>query len=153
VFCVYLRTEFIFLHIINVPVNVTDRNCVRYELNLDIQSVSFDRCPLHGSCHSIFPADAGFLCDQAALFGENIRHLLLTFKAYWLRHQTTGFTFKNFTFCHTVFMCFVFIWEQTATYSPYKLNWLVFKTEMKSVYSAVRTGSLNKVVCASSLER
>jgi hypothetical protein len=29
---------------------------------------------------------------------------------------------------------------------------LVFITEMKSVYSAVRTGSLNKVVCASSLK-
>jgi len=28
---------------------------------------------------------------------------------------------------------------------------LVFITEMKSVYSAVRTGSLNKAVCASSL--
>jgi hypothetical protein len=27
---------------------------------------------------------------------------------------------------------------------------LVFITEMKSVYSAVRTGSLNKAVCASS---
>jgi len=28
---------------------------------------------------------------------------------------------------------------------------LVFITEMKSVYSAVRTGSLNKAVCVSSL--
>ena len=40
-------------------------------------------------------------------------------------------------------MCFVFC----ATYS---INWLVLITEMKSVYSAVRTGSLNKAVCASS---
>ena len=31
-------------------------------------------------------------------------------------------------------------------------NWLVFITEMKSVYCAVRTGSLNKAVCASSLK-
>jgi len=51
---------------------------------------------------------------------------------------------------HTVFMCFVFIWEQTATCATYSINWLVFITEMKSVYSAVRTGSLNKAVCASS---
>jgi len=29
---------------------------------------------------------------------------------------------------------------------------LVFITEMKSVYSAVRIGSLNKAVCASSLK-
>jgi hypothetical protein len=49
-------------------------------------------------------------------------------------------------------MCFVFIWEQTATSSPYNTNCLVFITEMKSVYSAVRTGSLNNAVCASSLK-
>jgi len=48
-------------------------------------------------------------------------------------------------------MCFVFIREQTATCATYSINWLVFITEMKSVYSAVRTGSLNKAVCASFL--
>ena len=48
---------------------------------------------------------------------------------------------------HTVFMCFVFIWEQTPTCATYSINWLVFLTEMKSVYCAVRTGSLNKAVC------
>jgi len=53
---------------------------------------------------------------------------------------------------HTVFMCFVFIWEQTATCATYSINWLVFTTEMKSVYSAVRTGSLNKAVCGSSVK-
>ena len=53
---------------------------------------------------------------------------------------------------HAVFMCFVFIWEQTATCATYSINWLVFITEMKSVYSAVRTGSLNKAVCASNLK-
>ena len=45
-------------------------------------------------------------------------------------------------------MCFVLIWEQTVTCATYSINWLVFITEMKSVYCAVRTGSLNKVVCA-----
>ena len=53
---------------------------------------------------------------------------------------------------HTVFMCFVFIWEQTTTSATYSINWLVFIAEMKSVYSAVRTGSLNIAVCASSLK-
>ena len=52
---------------------------------------------------------------------------------------------------HTVFMCFVFIWEQTATCATYSINWLVFIIQMKSVYSAVRPGSLNKAVCGSSL--
>ena len=46
----------------------------------------------------------------------------------------------------------VFIWEQTATCATYSINWLVFITEMKSVYSAVRTGSLNTAVCHSSIK-
>jgi len=49
-------------------------------------------------------------------------------------------------------MCFVFIWEQTATFATYIINWLIFVTEVKSVYSAVRTGPLTKAVCASSLK-
>ena len=36
------------------------------------------------------------------------------------------------------------MWEQTATCATYKINWLDFITGMKSVYSAVRTGALNK---------
>ena len=43
-------------------------------------------------------------------------------------------------------LCFVFICEQTATCATYSINSLVFITEMKSVYCAVRTGSLNKIV-------
>ena len=50
-------------------------------------------------------------------------------------------------------MSFVFIWEQTATCATYSINWLVCITEKKGVYCAVRTGSLNKAVCASSLKR
>ena len=62
------------------------------------------------------------------------------------------FNIQQLRSAHIVFMCFVFIWEQTATCATYSINWLVFITEMKSVYSAVRTGPLNKVVCASSLK-
>jgi len=50
----------------------------------------------------------------------------------------------------TLLNCFVFISEQPTTFATYTINWLVFITEMQSVYSAVRTGSLNKAVCASS---
>jgi len=45
-------------------------------------------------------------------------------------------------------MCTLWIWEQKATCATYSINWLVFITQMKSVYSAVRAGSLNKAVCA-----
>jgi len=66
---------------------------------------------------------------------------------------TASITFNNCTLWpHTEFMCFVFIWEQTATCATYSINWLVFITQMKSVYSAVRTGSLNKAVRASSVK-
>ena len=40
---------------------------------------------------------------------------------------TASWTFTNSTFCpHSVFMCFVWIWEQTAIISLYRINWLVF---------------------------
>ena len=43
-------------------------------------------------------------------------------------------------FCqHSVFMCFVWIWEQTAIISVYSIDWLVFITGTESVYCAVRS--------------
>ena len=42
------------------------------------------------------------------------------------------------TFCsHSVFMCFVWIWEQTAIISLYSIDWLVFVTETECVNCAV----------------
>ena len=52
---------------------------------------------------------------------------------------TTSLTFSNSTFCpHTVFMCFVWISEQTAIISLYSINWLVFITDL-TLYSPVVT--------------
>jgi hypothetical protein len=53
---------------------------------------------------------------------------------------------------NTVFLCFVFVQEQTATSAIYIKNWLVFIAEMKSVYSVVRTGPLNETVYALSFK-
>jgi len=36
-----------------------------------------------------------------------------------LRDTPKGLTFKIFTFCHTVCVCFTFICEQTATCATY----------------------------------
>jgi len=56
------------------------------------------------------------------------------------------FNVHNSTFCpHTVFMCFVWISQQTAIIYLYNINWLVCITETESVYCAVRTGSLSIV--------
>ena len=58
---------------------------------------------------------------------------------------TASLTFNSSTFCpHSVFVCFVWIWEQTAFISLYSINWLVFITEAECVYCAVRTGSLTQ---------
>ena len=52
-------------------------------------------------------------------------------------------TFTNSTFCpHTLFMCFVWISEQTAIISLYSINWLVFITEPGCVYCEVRNETL-----------
>ena len=47
---------------------------------------------------------------------------------------------------HPVFMCFVWIWEQTAIISLYSINWLDCITETECVYCAVWTGFLNIIL-------
>ena len=44
---------------------------------------------------------------------------------------------------------YIYIWEQTAIISLYNIIWLVFITEMESVFCAVRSGYLNiiRVMC------
>ena len=64
-------------------------------------------------------------------------------KSQWSLYVPPGLPFTNSTFCpHSVFMCFVWISEQTAIISLYSINWLVFIAETECVYCAVRTGSL-----------
>ena len=47
---------------------------------------------------------------------------------------TTSLTFNNSTFCpHSVFMCFVWIWEQTAIISLNSIDWLVCRRVRKIV--------------------
>ena len=55
----------------------------------------------------------------------------------------TDWVFKyNSTFCqHSIFVCSVWIWEQTAIISLYSTYWLLFITETECVYCAVRTES------------
>jgi hypothetical protein len=45
---------------------------------------------------------------------------------------------------HIVFMCFVWTSEQTATFTLYIIKWLVFTTEVESVYCVVCTEFLYK---------
>ena len=60
--------------------------------------------------------------------------------------STASLTFSNSTFCpHSVFICFLWISEQTAIISLYNVNWLVFITETVCVYCAVRTETSNVI--------
>ena len=73
--------------------------------------------------------------------------------AQWSLYVPPGVTHTNSTFCpNSVFMCFVWISEQTAIISLYSINWLVFITETDSVYCAVRTGYLNVIQVNVSLQ-
>jgi hypothetical protein len=65
------------------------------------------------------------------------------FRAQWLFYAPPVLKIRPCTFCpHSVFMCFVWISEQTAIISLYSINWLVCITETQCVHCAVRTGSL-----------
>jgi len=67
-----------------------------------------------------------------------------------MHHQ---FNIQEFYALPRLYLCVVYLsQEQKATCATYSLNRLVFITEMKSDYSALKTGSLNKAVSASSLK-
>ena len=64
-----------------------------------------------------------------------------------LLRGTSWIFIYNSTFCpHSVFMCFVWIWEQTTIISLYNINWLVCITETECVYCAVQTVSLHIIL-------
>jgi len=70
--------------------------------------------------------------------------MILTLHCLLVTLRTANFWhIKILRSAHTaVFMCFVWISEQTAIISLYSINWLAFITETKCVYCAVRIGSL-----------
>ena len=66
--------------------------------------------------------------------GSNVKCLLCIAWGNVTKHTNT----------HSVFVCFVWISEQTANSSPYNIKWMVFVNETECVYCAVRTGYLSK---------
>jgi hypothetical protein len=68
-------------------------------------------------------------------------HFIFNLLVTWC---TTSLTFINCTFCPHCVCCNV----RTATCATYSIIHSAFLTEMKSVYSEVRTGPLTKAVCA-----
>jgi len=59
-------------------------------------------------------------------------------------YMYASLTFSNTMFCpHSVFMCFVWISEQTAIISLYSIKWLDFITEMQCVHCKSYTKTRN----------
>jgi len=97
---------------------------------------SYDRYILYGRFRKVYGRTL-LVYDPLMPGGHYMYRIVVTI-------CTTSLTSKNSTFCpHSVFMCFVWIWEQTAIISLYSINWLVFVTDTKCVYCAVRTEYLN----------
>jgi len=100
--------------------------------------------------HSVFMCFV-WISEQTAIISlYNINWLVfiteIPFAGQWSLYVPPGSTLNNSTFCpHTVFRCFVWIWEQTAIISLYNINWLVLLTETECVYCALRTGYLNSL--------
>ena len=62
---------------------------------------------------------------------ERDSHALWTLYSPVVTIYTTSLTFTHSAFSpHSVFMCFVWIWEQTAIISLYNINWLVCINEI-----------------------
>jgi hypothetical protein len=71
-------------------------------------------------------------------------HCILGFSSSLVTWWTDRFNIQQLYILPTwYFKCFVFISEQKATLAVSYINWCVFITDMKSVYCAVRTESLN----------
>ena len=81
---------------------------------------------------------------------QNYSFNLLKPSVYFTYHHVSNSKILHADYI--AFMCFVRISEQTAIFALYCINWLGFISAVESVYCAVRTESLNKAVCASSLK-
>jgi hypothetical protein len=81
---------------------------------------------------------------------RNIFYIHLLKPTGYLLHQQ--FNIQQLYALPALYLCVLYLSENKQRLEPLSIKCLVFITEMKSVYCAVRTGSLNKAVCASSLK-
>ena len=111
------QTEIIFIHDINWLVFVTETQCVYCAVRTGYL----------------------YIINRLQPSGHYMYRTVVTI-------CTASLTFNNSAFYpHSVFMCFVWIWEQTAIISLYSINWLVLLTETECVYRAIRTGCLHVI--------
>jgi hypothetical protein len=87
---------------------------------------------IHRFTHTVYLCFCADLRTNSDYF--TVQHCLTGF------YNRDGVCLLRGTFSpHSVFMCLVWIWEQTAIISLYSINWLVCITETECVYCAVRS--------------
>ena len=136
---IWEQTAIISLYNINWPVSITETECVYSAVRIGslykiLRSIS----------HTVFMCFV-WIWEQTAIISlYNINWpVSITETGCVYSAVRSGSLYKILrSISHSVFMCFVWIWEQTAIISLYSINWLVCITERKCVYCAVRIGSL-----------
>jgi len=135
---IWEQTAIISLYSVNWLVCITETECVYCAVRTE--HVTFSNCTF---CpHSVFMCFVWIWGQTAIIFLYSINWLvcITETECVYCAVQTEHLTFNNSTFCpHSVFMCFVWIWERTAIMSLYSINWLICITETECVYCAVRT--------------
>jgi hypothetical protein len=76
----------------------------------------------------------------------------IPFTTYYLREAPKVLVFKNCTFCRECIDVFCIYLRRNSDLCHLQHKLIGFIIEMKGVYCAVRTGSLNKAVFASSVK-
>ena len=137
---IWEQTAIISLYSSNWLVCITDGVCLLRGTDWTFNIHKFYVLP-----HSVFVCFV-WIWEQASiisLYSINWLVCITETECVYFAVRTEHLTFINSSFCpHSVFMCFVWIWEQTAIISLYNIDWLVCITETECVYCAVRTGSL-----------
>ena len=136
---IWEQTAIISLYSIDLLVFITETECVYCA----VRSTFY---VLPTQCVYVFCVDLRTNSDYFT-----VQHWLLGFC------NRDGVCLVRGTFCsHSVFMCFVWIWEQTSIIPLYSVDWLVFVTETECVYCAVRTECLHIIhlsLCFTSLHK
>jgi len=137
------QTAIISLYSINCLVFITETECVYCAvrtgyLNIDLRSA-------HTAVFMCFV----WISEQTAIISLYSIDCLVFITETERVHCAVRTGYLNIVLrsAHTaVFMCFVWISEQTAIISLYNINCLVFITETECVHCAVRTGCLNIIL-------
>jgi hypothetical protein len=124
-----------------VTICTASGHCVYCQLSLYVPPV-VTICTASGHCMycqwSLYVPPVVTVCTARGHYMYRQRSL---YKPPVVTLCTTSLTFSNSAFYpHSIFMCFLWIWEQTAIISLYSINWLICMTKTECVYCAVRTG-------------